>query len=172
MIGHSTSRVTQRDWLLRPSLTKSDANCRATTRRGALLLGNDAWKGVELGVESSLRWRDEFKSFTRKVKAINDTDDVVDEVVIFSNKRFTREIEIGRERETPSFFSPSLSLSNAYFARNIAARLHLSSRISTISSSSSRKLEKWKRRGGKKRETEKRLMQDRRNSAVHLGRTQ
>lgn len=145
MIGHSTSRVTQRDWLLRPSLTKSDANCRATTRRGALLLGNDAWKGVELGVESSLRWRDEFKSFTRKVKAINDTDDVVDEVVIFSNKRFTREIEIGRERETPSFFS----LSNAYFARNIAARLHLSSRISTISSSSSRKLEKWKRRGGK-----------------------
>lgn len=165
MIGHSTSRVTQRDWLLRPSLTKSDANCRATTRRGALLLGNDAWKGVELGVESSLRWRDEFKSFTRKVKAINDTDDVVDEVVIFSNKRFTREIEIGRERETPSFFS----LSNAYFARNIAARLHLSSRISTISSSSSRKLEKWKRRGGKKRETEK---QDHRNSAVHLGRTQ
>lgn len=108
MIGHSTSRVTQRDWLLRPSLTKSDANCRATTRRGALLLGNDAWKGVELGVESSLRWRDEFKSFTRKVKAINDTDDVVDEVVIFSNKRFTREIEIGREREIPSFFSPSL----------------------------------------------------------------
>lgn len=165
MIGHSTSRVTQRDWLLRPSLTKSDANCRATTRRGALLLGNDAWKGVELGVESSLRWRDEFKSFTRKVKAINDTDDVVDEVVIFSNKRFTREIEIGRERETPSFFS----LSNAYFARNIAARLHLSSRISTISSSSSRTLEKWKRRGGKKRETEK---QDHRNSAVHLGRTQ
>lgn len=110
------------------------------------MLGNDAWKGIELGVESSLRWRDEFKSFTRKVKAINDTDDVVDEVVIFSNKRFTREIEIGRERETPSFFS----LSNAYFARNIAARLHLSSRISTISSSSSRKLEKWKRRGGKK----------------------
>lgn len=165
MIGHSTSRVTQRDWLLRPSLTKSDANCRATTRRGALLLGNDAWKGVELGVESSLRWRDEFKSFTRKVKAINDTDDVVDEVVIFSNKRFTREIEIGRERETPSFFS----LSNAYFARNIATRLHLSSRISTISSSSSRKLEKWKRRGGKKRETEK---QDHRNLAVHLGRTQ
>lgn len=164
MIGHSTSRVTQRDWLLRPSLTKSDANCRATTRRGALLLGNDAWKGVELGVESSLRWRDEFKSFTRKVKAINDTDDVVDEVVIFSNKRFTREIEIGRERETPSFFS----LSNAYFARNIAARLHLSSWISTISSSSSRKLEKWKRWGGKKRETEK---QDHRNSAVHLGRT-
>lgn len=73
-----------------------------------MLLGNDAWKGVELGVESSLRWRDEFKSFTRKVKAINDTDDVVDEVVIFSNKRFTREIEIGRERETPSFFSLSL----------------------------------------------------------------
>lgn len=91
------------------------------------MLGNDA-KGVELGVESSLRWRDEFKSFTRKVKAMNDTDDVVDELVIFSNERFTREIEIERERETSSFFS----LSNAYFARNIAARLCLSSRIPAI----------------------------------------
>lgn len=106
MIGHSTSRVTQRDWLLRPSLTKSDANCRATTRRGALLLGNDAWKGVELGVESSLRWRDEFKSFTRKVKAINDTDDVVDEVVIFSNKRFTKLKSDERERLLPFSLSP------------------------------------------------------------------
>ena len=167
MIGHSTSRVTQRDWLLRPSLTKSDANCRATTRRGALLLGNDAWKGVELGVESALRWRDEFKSFTRKVKAINDTDDVVDEVVIFSNKRFTREIEIGRERETPSFFSLSLS------------PMHISLEISLRDFTCPRGFQQSLPRlpvnsrngrggGGKKRETEK---QDHRNSAVHLGRT-
>lgn len=40
LIGHSTSRVTQRDWLLRPSLTKSDANCRATTRGGSIV----GWK--------------------------------------------------------------------------------------------------------------------------------
>lgn len=87
-----------------------------------MLLGNDA-KGVELGVESSLRWRDEFKSFTRKVKAMNDTDDVVDELVIFSNERFTREIEIERERERerllPFFLSPmhiSLEISLRDFA--------------------------------------------------------
>lgn len=92
-------------------------------------VGNDAWKGVvELGVESSLllveRRIQEFRA--RKVKAMNDTDDeVVDGVVIFSNERFTREIEIGRDSSL--FLSLLLSLSNAYFARNIAARLHLSS---------------------------------------------
>lgn len=136
------------------------------------MLGNDA-KGVELGVESSLRWRDEFKSFTRKVKAMNDTDDVVDELVIFSNERFTREIEIEREREreTSSFFS----LSNAYFARNIAARLCLSSRIPAIyprlpvNSENGRKKEK--QNGRKKRGTEKRLMHRRGNSALRIGRT-
>lgn len=90
-------------------------------------VGNDAWKGVvELGVESSLplveRRIQEFRA--RKVKAMNDTDDeVVDGVVIFSNERFTREIEIGRD----SSLFLSLFLSDAYFARNIAARLHLSS---------------------------------------------
>lgn len=75
-------------------------------------VGNDAWKGVvELGVESSHllveRRIQEFRA--RKVKAMNDTDDeVVDGVVIFSNERFTREIEIGRDSSL--FLSLPLSL--------------------------------------------------------------
>lgn len=108
-----------------------------------MLLGNDA-KGVELGVESSLRWRDEFKSFTRKVKAMNDTDDVVDELVIFSNERFTREIEIERERERDFFLFFSLQ---CIFRSKYRCETLLVLADSSNLPSSSRKLGKWEEEG-------------------------
>lgn len=112
-------------------------------------VGNDACKGVvELGVESSLllveRRIQEFRA--RKVKAMNDTDDeVVDGVVIFSNERFTREIEIGRDSSL--FLSPPLSLSPMHISLEISPRdFTCPPTDSDNLPPSSRKLEKWKKK--------------------------
>lgn len=129
-------------------------------------VGNDAWKGVvELGVESSLplveRRIQEFRA--RKVKAMNDTDDeVVDGVVIFSNERFTREIEIGRDSSL--FLSPPPPpLSPMHISLEISPRdFTCPPTDSDNLPPSSRKLEKWKKKKEKKKESC--LMQDRQNS--------